>query len=164
MNGKTTYSFKMKKPNLNYQLGIYVGEHIVSQYLPTLSTDGLKSRNVIELSVEDTTKCNILNKALTDSYRWNGGTGDRDGTGPILHKTWLAHQNKMADKYLPQILECLVPKVHPTKMSEFKLGIIESLWDCDLCWYSINADDIEFVQTDKYAWCTKIYLKLDVNN
>jgi chaperonin cofactor prefoldin len=45
---------------MDYQLGYYVGEHIVNRYLPTLSTDILQSRNVIEVSEEDTIENNRL--------------------------------------------------------------------------------------------------------
>ena len=37
-----------------YQLGYYVGEYIVSRFLPTLSTDIIQSRRVINVSEEDT--------------------------------------------------------------------------------------------------------------
>jgi len=42
-----------KKLTLEYQLGYYVGLEIVHRYLPTLSTDMLQSRTVIEVSEED---------------------------------------------------------------------------------------------------------------
>ena len=41
------------KLTLEYQLGYYVGLEIVHRYLPTLSTDMLQTRNVIEVSEED---------------------------------------------------------------------------------------------------------------
>jgi len=148
----------MKEINLNYQIGQYVGEYIFSHYLPTLSTDMMKSNNIIKLSDADTETCETLNKALMDSYTWNGGSGDKEH---VLHTTWLKHQNKMADKYLKHELECLVPKIYPKNMKQFKDGIINTLWNCDLCWYSLKPNDIEFIQTDEYAWCSIINLKLD---
>ena len=39
--------------DLNYQLGQYVGEHITRKYLPTLSTDALKTYTEIQVSEED---------------------------------------------------------------------------------------------------------------
>jgi len=39
--------------DLNYQLGMYVGEYITRKYLPTLSTDALKTYTEIQVSEED---------------------------------------------------------------------------------------------------------------
>jgi len=36
--------------DLNYQLGMYVGEYITRKFLPTLSTDSLKTYTEIQVS------------------------------------------------------------------------------------------------------------------
>lgn len=126
--------------DLNYQLGIMVGEYIVINNLPTMVTDMIHSRNVVELSQEDYTMCKQL----------------EDGE----HKNWIEHQYEMAKKYLPPILECRVPRVVPENMELFKQGIRDALWDCDLCWYQIEPDELDIHLHEDFAWCITINLKL----
>jgi len=148
--------------NLDYQLGIYVGEYILFKYLPTLSTDMILSNNIVKLSKSDTKKCELLDAKLKNSYSWGGNTSSTDDITSDCHKKWLQHQNKMANKYLPPILKCNVPKVYPKNLKKFKKGIINTLWNCDLCWYSLSKSDIEFIPTDDFAWASIINLKLKV--
>ena len=54
----------MKTRDLNYQLGMMVGEYIVITKLPTLSTDSLKTRTIIEVSPEETEIWNKMKKEL----------------------------------------------------------------------------------------------------
>ena len=49
---------------VDYHYGCFVGEHIVDNYLPTLSTDMIHSNRVIEVSEEDT----LENKRLDTEW------------------------------------------------------------------------------------------------
>ena len=48
MNGNIIYFYNMEKKSKDYYIGILVGEYIVTNDLPTLSTDMMKTRRVIE--------------------------------------------------------------------------------------------------------------------
>jgi hypothetical protein len=81
--------------DLNYQLGVYVGEVIEFRYLPTLSTDMLKTRNVVEVSPEDAERHRIVSEALNKTYKFNGGDGD----GKKEFKVYKALNHELARLY-----------------------------------------------------------------
>lgn len=137
----------MKKLTAEYQLGYYVGEYIYSRFLPTLSTDILQTRNVIEVSEED----ELENKRLFDKW-----IIDND-----IEKWDLYHQhNKMLEKkYLPHELKCHFDLLHIKKEKIFKDGLINSLWNCDLCCYSLKPEDI-IIEHDLDFNTTTIIFKL----
>lgn len=137
----------MKKLTAEYQLGYYVGEYIYSRFLPTLSTDILQTRNVIEVSEED----ELENKRLFDKW-----IIDND-----IEKWDLYHQhNKMLEKkYLPHKLRCHFGLLYIKKEKQFKDGLINSLWNCDLCYYSLKPEDI-IIEHDLDFNTTTIIFKL----
>ena len=147
----------MKKLTAEYQLGYYVGEYIYSRFLPTLSTDILQTRTVIKVSEED----ELENKRLYDEWfktsrfgsEWNGvefGNTDK----------WDLYQqhNKMLEKkYLPHKLRCHFNLLHIKKEKQFKDGLINSLWNCDLCYYSLKPEDITIEHDSDYTTTTIIF-------
>ena len=140
--------------DLNYQLGIYVGQYIFFKYLPTLSTDMLKTRNVIHVNEDELIEHTTIDLELTQSYTVFGGNGNSDD----FFKRYKSFNNKLAEKYLPHELVCACPKFSLTDIDEFKNGLREMLWDTDLCWYGIATnDDVEIVD---YYGQTIITLKL----
>jgi hypothetical protein len=135
----------MKKLTAEYQLGYYVGEYIYSRFLPTLSTDILQTRNVIKVSEED----ELENKRLCDEWSVDGWTGN-----------WVEYyqHNKMLEKkYLPHELRCHFDLLHIKKEKQFKDGLINSLWNCDLCCYSLKPEDIIIEQDLDYNTTTIIF-------
>jgi len=122
--------------DLNYQLGTYVCELIEFRYLPTLSTDMLKTRNVVEVSEEDAERHRVVEDVLNRTYKFNGG----DGNSEIQFKEYKALNNELARKYLPEKLECMVPKVSPTDMKQFEEGLKDAIWATDLSWYWPKED------------------------
>ena len=137
---------------------MYVGQYILDHYLPTLNTDALKTRQIINVSDEELKEHTRISEELSNSYHFNGGNGD----STEAFKRYKKYNDFLAEKYLPKVLECKIPKVYPTDMSLFIQGITETLWDSDLSWYS--TQDIEFEQTEEYAWCSYIRLKLEISN
>jgi hypothetical protein len=117
--------------DLNYQLGVYVGEVIEFRYLLTLSTDMLRTRNVVEVSPEDAERHRIVNEALLKTSKYNGGSGDSKQE----FAAFKALNNELARKYLPEKLQCMVPHVRPTDMKQFHEGLKDQLWDTDLSHY-----------------------------
>jgi hypothetical protein len=62
----------------------------------------------------------------------------------------------MSKKYLPKTVECLIEKIEPTDLDEFKKGLNTFLWGTDLSHYM--AEDGFFLPNDKHAWCSIIIL------
>jgi hypothetical protein len=145
---------------LNKQLGYYVGEYIVDHYLPTLNTDLLKTRNIINVSDEEFKEY----EKLEDNWKRKLKIYDGDGDSNKEFEESKKYRNILANKYLPKILKCNVPKVAPTDIEQFKKGIVSALWNSDLSWYSCKTENIEIkIYNDDYVWCSEIRLKLEIN-
>jgi hypothetical protein len=146
--------------SMDYQLGYYVGEHIVSRYLPTLSTDMIQSRNVIEVSEEDSIENNRLDREwyLTTKYQ-NDWNGEEDGDKEKWD-LYYQHNKMLEQKYLPQKLECHLGLIKFNNEKEFKEGLRSSLWDCDMCSYNIEIENIKIEYEIEFGF-TKITFQLD---
>jgi hypothetical protein len=143
--------------DLNYQLGMYVGEYITRKYLPTLSTDALKTYTEVQVSEEDTERHEQVVDALNSTYRFNGGNGE----GKTEFQAFKALNDELAKKYLPEKLDCLIPKIYPTDMDTFKEGLYDQLWDTDLSHY-FPEDDF-YRQGHEMGWADYIILTLKIN-
>lgn len=150
---------RLKNMNVYSELGYYVGEHIVDNNLPTLSTNMLHSRKVIQVSEEDT----VENKRLSDEWfsttryqsNYNGDlNGDKE-----KWELYYQHNKMLEKKYLPPVLECVIGLIRIDDMKEFKSGLINSLWGCDMCSYSLKEDDID-IENDLEMGITKISFRL----
>ena len=130
--------------SLEYQLGIMIGDFIVSKYLPTLSTDGIQTNNVVEVSVEDT----IENERLHNL--WSDRIDNKDLEKEIYNQRWeeyREHSKILQRKYLPHILECYIPRISSiNKPDDLIKGIRASLWDCDCSNY--DTDKMEIINDD----------------
>jgi hypothetical protein len=149
-----------KNLTLEFQLGYYVGSKIFTRYLPTLSTDSLQSRNVIQVSSEDLTENKRLNDEWFDTTRYGK---NRDENSPNGNKEkwnlYYEHNKMLEKKYLPDPLVCHLRLLNVEKWDRFKEGLIDYLWDCDMCSYSLEADDIE-ISDDEDSYFTIIKFKL----
>jgi len=143
--------------DLNYQLGMYVGEYITRRYLPTLSTDSLKTHTEIQVSQEDAERHRLVEEALTKTYKWRGG----DDNSTEAFEIFKALNEELATKYLSEKLECLVPKIYPTDMDTFKEGLYDQLWDTDLSHY-FPEDDFYRVG-HAMGWADYIILTLKID-
>ena len=140
--------------DLNYQLGLYVGEYITRRFLPTLSTDMLKTYTEIQVSEEDAERHRIVDEAL-----WK--TDPRSTNRQEKFEVYKALNNELAKKYLPEKLDCLVPKIYPTDMDTFKEGLKDQLWDTDLSHYFPQDD---FYQVGhEMGWADHIILTLQID-
>lgn len=142
--------------DLNYQLGMYVGEYITWKYLPVLSTDMLMTNTVIPVSQEDAVRHRIVDQTLTRSNYNN--KADRQEKFEV----YKALNNELARKYLSEKLDCLVPKVYPTDMDKFKEGLMDQLWNTDLSHY-LPEDDFYQVGHEM-GWADHIILTLKIND
>lgn len=142
---------RVKLLTAEYQLGFYVGNEIVHRKLPSLSIDMIHTNNVISVTPEEELKAKELNDIWYNNYK----------EGVKEDPNWFAlraFHKEMEDKYLPKTLECYFNPLNIENMSEFKKGIRASLWDCDICHYKIEEDDIDIKLTDDYFF-TIITLK-----
>ena len=136
--------------DLNFQLGILAGSIIYEKYLPTLSTDMMQSKVVIDVTDESDLAEHDRFEKLYDS-----ALGNKDEFKKV-HKQWLEFYRPMSRKYLPETIKCLIEKIEPTNLNEFKKGLNTFLWNTDLSHYM--AEDGFFPPNDKYAWCSTIIL------
>ena len=143
--------------DLNYQLGLYVGEHITRRYLPTLSTDMLKTYTEIQISEEDTERHRQVSEVLEKTYKWNGGNNNSKEAFAVFK----ALNNELAKKYLLEKLDCLVPKIYPTDMDKFKEGLKDQLWNTDLSHYW--PEDDFYKEGHELGWADHIILTLKIN-
>ena len=155
----------MEKKSKDYYIGILVGEYIVTNDLPTLSTDMMKTRRVIEVNEDDTKEHDRLEKLWHD--RCIELRGDPNRSENEFWNPYLEYNFRLAEKYYPHEISCRVPKfgLHLIDdIADLKRGIRDSLWDCDVCSYKIEKDeDIEIEKFDwPGAWCEIIKLKLDI--
>ena len=144
-----------RKNNLTseYQLGYYVGEYIVSRFLPTLSTDMIQSRRVITVSYEDIEE----NKRLYSEWFNSNRANEEGGKGKWV--LFYQHNKMLEKKYLPNPLICHLGALNILNMDEFKKGLSYSLWDCDICSYNIEPENIK-IYDDEEVRFTIVELKL----
>lgn len=150
----------LQKVSMDWQLGFYIGEHIVHNYLPTLSTDMIHSRNLIQVSEEDS----VENKRLSDEWftttkyqpNWSG---EEDGSKDKWD-LYFRHNKMLEKKYLPPVLECMIGLIRIDNMEKFKDGLIDSLWNCDMCSYNLDEEKI-IIKQDMLNGFTEIKFELD---
>jgi hypothetical protein len=143
----------------DYYLGSLIGELIYYLYLPTLSVDCLKTRNVVEVSEDERIECDRLNQILSDTYSDDtpkGPLGHRK-TSEIAHANWIAYVHELGRKHLPEKLTCRFTKIEFKEIDDFFDGLEEYLWDTDLSWYMPNKDDF-WVKTSEHAWFSEVIL------
>lgn len=139
------------KKGLNFQLGLMVGEYIVLTSLPTLSTDMLKTNNVIQVDEE-----------LTEEWERKGEKYDRVRLSKGEKSTELFYQNlkwykdNIEAKYLDNKIEVLVPNITPTDNKEFFEGLDSALWDCDCSHYGKPR----FTKEKGRSWAQRRGIKL----
>jgi hypothetical protein len=152
----------LEKLTVDRELGYYVGEHIVNRYLPTLSTDMLHSRRVIEVSEEDKIENERLNTEWFSTTKhmpnWDG-ENESDKTKWDLY---FQHNKMLEKKYLPNPLDCHLGLIKFNDEKEFKEGLQTSLWDCDMCSYNIDVENIK-IDYDMVNGFTIITFQLDEN-
>lgn len=143
------------KKSSEFQLGQYVGYYIYHVYLPTLSSDMIQSRNVIKVTDEE---FGINRKLNIDSFMDYLDKKEYD----ISFRLYLNNLNELKRKYLPEVLECWFLPLDISDETEFKEGLINALWNTDLCHYSLNSDDITIVDDthEDMLLSTSIKLKL----
>ena len=133
--------------SLDHYLGQYIGEFIVSHFLPCLSCDN-DTFHPIEISGEDQYGYDVVHNKIL--YKYAQDEWDE----------YISYRKMLKKKYLPEILKCYVPNFVSENMEDVKRGIRESLWDSDVCNYQITKnEDIEIGEEGDCSQRRKIILK-----
>lgn len=135
-----------KEQTLESQLGYFVGEHIVHKDLPTLSTDLILSRNVIQVSEDDIEENKKLEVEWYHSIS-NGCDENHENGSKKKWEKYYNHHKMLEKKYLPEKLVCYIKPLNVGNIDEFKNGLITSLWNCDMCAYSLKPENIKIYDT-----------------
>jgi hypothetical protein len=150
----------MRKNTTHFQLGWFIGHYIYDMYLPTLSTDMLHSRKVIQVTIDEADKYHALEEKW---FKTNSVPSPEENT---LFEEMRSMSKELARKYLPNTLKCytcskLTIPTDEKDLAELKVGIRSYLWDTDLCWYHIEKDEDINIYREDDGWSTVIELKLD---
>jgi hypothetical protein len=147
------------KLTAEYQLGYYVGLNIVRD-LPTLSTDMLQTRNVFQVSEEDTLENKRLDEEWLETTRYGGKwDGVNENGDKEKWELFLQHNKMLTKKYLPNLSKHYMGVLNIQNMNEFKEGLGVALWECDLCNYDIEPENIKIYDYEDF-YSTIIELKL----
>ena len=150
---------KREELTSEYFLGSMIGEYIVSVHLPTLSTDMLKTNNVIQVDEKDTETHSMFEKILNNS--------NKSGSDTPEWRNYYGFNNFLANKYYPKELKCLIPKfgMHlidtDEKLWDLKEGIIVSMWNSDCCAYHLEHKKIKVIKGHDFAWADEVHFELD---
>jgi hypothetical protein len=157
--GKQKRIERKNKLPAEYQLGYYVGLHVVRD-LPTLSTDILQTRNVIQVSEEDALENKRLDEEWLETTRYGGKwDGVNENGDKEKWELYLQHNKMLTKKYLPNPYKHYMGVLNIQNIKEFKEGLRVALWDCDLCNYDIEPENIKIYE-DEDVYSTIIELQL----
>ena len=109
----------------------------------------IQSKTVINVSEKE---FNLYNQILNEFINSNDEV-KKEKTFNELKKL----RGKLKEKYLPKVLDCYLHALVINDENEIKKGIIDVLWDSDLCHYSLKSEDITVIY-DKYTTLIKLVL------
>ena len=129
---------KENPTSTSLQLGLYVGEYIVHRYLPTLSCEGLRTPTQISVTCAEGDKVRRLESV------WYETSFKDEELRKSRFDDFLNYLRTLENKYLPKTLFCSIPylNISDENLTDFKEGLILTLWDCDCCHYSLEPQDI----------------------
>lgn len=148
-----------KSKTLEFQLGEYVGEYIVNRFLPTISTDSIRTNKCIEVSEEDKATNKQLEEDWFNSTKYGNNPLSETGNN-IKWDKYREHSRYLESKYLPKTLTCYLSPLNIQNIEEFKKGLSLTLWDCDICHYNIEPENIK-IYDDEDGYFTYIEFTLD---
>ena len=125
-------------------------------------------RKLVDLRSKQKERIHVENKRLEEEWfsttRYGGEWDGKSENGNKEKWDELYDHNKMLEvKYLPHTLTCYMDVLNINDMDKFKEGIRTSLWDCDMCAYNIDIENIK-IYDDEDVRFTIIEFTLDSLN
>lgn len=159
--------------SIEFNLGVYLAEHIIARKIPSLSHDQC-TRNVIQVTSGEADEYKRLedawySKRTSEESRLKKERKEEKLTNvenynidKEVHKLsedeWNAqmkYRYMLKEKYLPHTLKCRVPDIDFSSEEvnkKIKEGFITSMWNWDFCAWSLKEEDIVFEnESDKYG-------------
>jgi len=140
---------------LAYQLGYYLGEKIVNDFLPCLDVDSIRLNKQIDVSPDESAEARRLHDEWSATYE-----REEENSNSEEWKALRAYHKMLEEKYLPPELKChfTLLNIPTSDLLEFKKGLGASLWNCDMSHYKTEADCIK-VEPDDQGFFTVITLE-----
>jgi hypothetical protein len=146
---------------IDWDLGYFMGEYIVTHYLPRISTDCVAGKNVYQVTEEEAKEHDRLDNIWLDlAYK-----EDRAKIKSLeYNKAWNEYRryaNNLYQKYLPSVLECYLPQINLDKVNLecLKKGISYALWDSDMSHYDCDINKIEIINDHEIMRFTIVKLQ-----
>ena len=157
--GRQKRKKQIEETSMEYQLGYFVGEFIFHTTLPTLSCDDIRTRNIIQVSEEETNELNRLTDIWFNKLHSLKGTDqEKKEATKEEWENYRTYSKMLYDKYYPSTIQTFISPLNVNDMDKFKDGLINCLWNCDCCSYSLKKDDI-LIEMDENIYHTIITLK-----
>ncbi len=134
--------FKKPKYSKDYQIGNLIGQTIVPK-LPTLSSDGLKTFNVIQIpeNLEDLWK--IKEDEWSDVTAPFGKNPDKEKSKELFHRNLKWYKANIEHIFLPKEIEFIIYDFYEDEFSEdMRKGFDDAIWDCDSSHYVFSSAKI----------------------
>lgn len=110
--------------------------------MPTLSIDSIRSKYCFKVSKKDRDEFHKLENEWSQTVDLLSSQGTQ-GESQLWSKL-VEYKRILKKKYLPKTLDCLMMDfLVVDNIPEFKRGLIDCLWDCDMCEYSLKEEDIK---------------------
>jgi len=159
--------------SIEFNLGVYLAEHIIARNIPSLSNNQC-TRNIIQVTSGEADEYQRLedawySKRTSEEIRLRKERKEEKLTNvesysvtqeahKLSEDEWNAqmkYRYMLKEKYLPHTLKCRVPYIdfsNEEVNKKIKKGFIASMWDWDFCEWSLKEEDIVFEnETDKYG-------------
>lgn len=134
--------FKKPKYSKDYQIGILIGQTIVPK-LPTLSSDELKTFNVIQIpeNLEDLWK--VKEDEWRSHLKWFGKEPNEEKATEVFYENLKWYKANIENIFLPKEIEFIIYDFYEDEFSEdMRKGFDDAIWNCDLSHYVFSSAEI----------------------
>jgi hypothetical protein len=156
----------MEKESHLHSLGAFIAEFIMHEKMPSLSHNAW-TRNVIQVTWGEAQEKRRLSDLWHSKVSQEKYGNLKKEMKPVeryrvqqdaykaCEDEWNAQMKygyMLTEKYMPHTLKCIVPFVDfsdEESNKEIMKGFIESMWDSDMCEYSLKEEDITFENVNR---------------
>lgn len=135
---KEKYILKKPKLSKDYQIGVLVGVQ-VSYNLPTLSTDMLKTYNVINVP-EKLEQLWKKKEEYCFSFAQFGSSPDKEKYKEVFYENLTWYKANIENIFLEKEIEFIIRDFFEKEFTEDMIkGFNDAIWDCDLSHYIFSS-------------------------